>query len=95
MIEKKNPPQLRGYRMLKKSLQRKILEIERERRNAHASPKDSIGNLVVSNFTFDANSFPRPADRPYDHTVVAFRPFYDSVRPRYKRRILIGNTEPR
>lgn len=86
---------VRGYRHLKKSLQRKILDIERERRRAHANPRDSLGQLAVSNYNPDENALPRPADRPYDHTVVAFRPYYDSVRPRYKRRIIIGNTEPR
>lgn len=86
---------LRGYRNLKKSLQRKILDIERERKRAHHVPREPLSSVAIKNASFDENSFPRPMDRPYDHKLVAFRPYYDSVRPMYKRRIIFGNTEPR
>eukprot|EP00095_Tigriopus_kingsejongensis_P004103 maker-scaffold1012_size70876-snap-gene-0.11 protein:Tk04103 transcript:maker-scaffold1012_size70876-snap-gene-0.11-mRNA-1 annotation:"exported protein" len=86
---------VRGYRALKASLQRKISEIEAERNRAHTRPLESLSAKAVSMTNFTMNDYPRPSNRPYDHTEICFRPYYDAVRPMYKRRIFLQNTEPR
>ncbi|TRY73169.1 hypothetical protein TCAL_11055 [Tigriopus californicus] len=70
---------VRGYRRLKASLQNKIAVIENERQHAHTIETESLSSMVANMTHFTMNDYPRPADRPYDHTQVCFRPYYDTV----------------
>lgn len=86
---------VRGYRVVKTGLSRRLQEIEHERRRATSEVPQISTSGVSASYLSGGHEYWAPMDPIYYHEKsCCFRNTYTRC-PLFKNRISIGNTEPR
>merc|ERR1711994_1037115 len=86
---------VRGYRLVKKGLQRRLCDIEHERRRANKEIPFISTSGVSASYLSNGHEYWAPMDPIYYHEKsCCFRNTYTRC-PIFKRRVEIGWTEPR
>ena len=87
--------QVRGYRIVKKGLSRRLSDIEHERRRAKSEVPFISTSGVSASYLGTGHEYWAPMDPIYYHEKsCCFRNTYTRC-PIFKRRVEIGWTEPR
>merc|ERR1712004_949875 len=86
---------VRGYRLVKKGLSRRLLDIEHEKRRAKSEVPFISTSGVSASYLSGGHEHWAPMDPIYYHEKsCSFRNTYTRC-PIFKSRVTIGNTEPR
>ena len=87
--------QVRGYRLVKKGLSRRLTDIEHERRRAKSEVPFISTSGVSASYLSNGHEYWQPMDPIYYHEKsCCFRNTYSRC-PIFKNRVTIGRTEPR
>jgi len=86
---------VRGYRQIKQGLQRRVTEMEHDKRRAQSEAPFISTSGVSASYLTNGHEYWMPMDPIYYHEKsCCFRNTYTRC-PLFKRRIKIGFTEPR